>query len=65
MPCYFCLKNKKEIDFQEIELLKNFISELGKIKGRKKTGFCAQHQKKITKAIKRARHLGLLSAISK
>ncbi len=65
MVCYFCSKNKKDVDFQETTLLKNFISGLGKIRGRKKTNLCSQHQRKLAKAVKRARHLGLLSATSK
>jgi small subunit ribosomal protein S18 len=60
MPCYFCQRNIKEIDFRETELLKRFLSGLAKIKARKKTGVCAGHQRKLAKAIKRARHLGLL-----
>lgn len=65
MVCYFCSKDKKNVDFQETALLKGFISGLGKIRGRKKTRLCNQHQKKLAKAVKRARHLGLLSATSK
>jgi small subunit ribosomal protein S18 len=60
MPCYFCQRNIQEIDFKEVGLLKRFISSLGKIKPRKKTGVCASHQRKLAKAIKRARYLGLL-----
>ena len=60
MPCYFCQKNIKEINFKDVELLKKFVSSLAKIKGRKKTGVCASHQRKLSKAIKRARHAGLL-----
>jgi len=65
MDCYFCKKNIKEVDFRETELLKRFISGLGKIKPRKKTGLCANHQRKLSRAVKRARHLGLLSSTEK
>jgi len=65
MDCYFCQRNIKEINFQETELLKRFISGLGKIRARKRTGLCSKHQKKLSKAIKRARHIGLLSATKK
>ena len=65
MACYFCQRNIKEIDFQEVNILKRFVSGLGKIKPRKKTGVCSKHQRKLAKAIKRARHLGLLSATEK
>lgn len=60
MSCYFCQKNIQEIDFKEISVLKKFMSSLGKIKPRKKTGVCASHQRKLNRAIKRARYLGLL-----
>ena len=65
MNCYLCQKGIKEIDFKNVELLKRFISSLGKIRPRKKTGICAQHQRRLSKAIKRARALGLLSYTSK
>lgn len=61
MNCYFCQKNIKEIDFKYADLLRRFISGLGKIRPRRKTGLCATHQRKLAKAVKRARHLGLLS----
>jgi small subunit ribosomal protein S18 len=60
MPCYFCQKNIKEVDYKNTKLLSNFISALYKIKPRKKTGLCAYHQRKVAKAIKKARELGLL-----
>jgi len=60
MHCYFCQRNIKEIDFKDTQTLQRFTSLLGKIKGRKKTGLCARHQRKIAQAIKRARYLGLL-----
>jgi small subunit ribosomal protein S18 len=65
VDCYFCKKNIKEIDFKETEILRRFVSGLGKIRPRKKTGLCASHQRKLSRAIKRARHLGLLSAVEK
>jgi len=65
MECYFCKRNINEIDFKETSLLKRFISGLGKIRAKTKTGLCSTHQRKTAKAIKRARHLGLLSATSK
>lgn len=65
MPCFFCQRNIKEINYKETELLKRFLSSLSKIKSRKKTGTCAYHQRKLTKAIKRARSLGLLPYITK
>jgi len=60
MPCYFCQRNIKEIDFKDRELLQKFISGLAKIRAKKRTGLCSKHQRKLAKAIKKARHLGLL-----
>ncbi|MDI6883310.1 MAG: 30S ribosomal protein S18 [Patescibacteria group bacterium] len=60
MHCYFCQRNVKELDFKEVKILERFISALGKIRPRKKTGLCAFHQKGLARAIKRARFLALL-----
>ena len=65
MNCYFCQRNIKEIDFKNIETLQKFISGLAKIRSRKKTGLCAKHQRRLSKAIKRARHFGLLPHTTK
>jgi len=65
MNCYFCQKNIKEVNFKETETLRRFITGLGKIRPKKRTGTCASHQRKLARSIKRARHLGLLSAIEK
>jgi small subunit ribosomal protein S18 len=65
MDCYFCKKNFQEIDFKDTDLLKRFISSLGKIRPRKKTGLCAKHQRKLSTAVKRARNIGLLSSTNK
>ena len=60
MHCYFCQKNIKEIDFKDTKALERFISAAAKIKKRKKTHFCARHQKRFARAIKRARFMALL-----
>lgn len=65
MECYFCKKNIKEVDFKETVMLRRFVSGLGKIRKRTRTGLCATHQRKISHAVKRARHMGLLSALAK
>ncbi|MFH1657132.1 MAG: 30S ribosomal protein S18 [bacterium] len=65
MDCYFCKQNIKEVNFENTDLLSRFISGLGKIKARKRTGLCAKHQKMMARAIKRARHLGILSPSKK
>lgn len=65
MDCYFCKRNINEIDWKDAALLKRFITGLGKIRKREITGLCARHQAGISRAIKRARHFGLLSAVTK
>jgi len=64
MACYFCQRNIKEIDFKDTETLRRFISGLGKIRAKKRTGVCASHQRKLARAIKRARILGLLPYVA-
>ena len=58
--CYFCKTNLKEIDYKDVETLSRFIDSLGKIKPPRTTGACSKHQRKIAKAIKKARVIGLL-----
>ena len=58
--CYFTKNNVEFIDYKDVELLKKFISERGKILPRRVTGTCAKHQRALTVAIKRARIMGLL-----
>jgi len=65
MECHFCQRNIKEIDFRNTDLLRRFISGLGKIKARKRTGVCSKHQGQVSQAVKRARYMGLLSSITK
>ena len=58
--CYFCAHHIDYIDYKDVELLKRYISEKGKILPRRVTGTCAKHQRTLTVAIKRARIMGLL-----
>ena len=58
--CYFCANHVDYIDYKDVELLKRYISEKGKILPRRVTGTCVKHQRTLTVAIKRARIMGLL-----
>ena len=58
--CTFCVEHIDEIDYKDVEKLKRFVSDKGKILPRRVTGTCAKHQRKITEAIKRARTIALL-----
>lgn len=57
--CIFCGKDNV-VDYKNTAQLKKFVSERGKILPRRFTGNCAKHQREITLAIKRARHLALM-----
>ncbi len=58
--CSFCVDKIKEIDYKDVPRLRRYISDRGKIESRRKTGTCAKHQRPLTTALKRARHLALL-----
>jgi small subunit ribosomal protein S18 len=58
--CQFCADKIAYIDFKDIARLRRYLSERGKIESRRKTGTCARHQRAVTTAIKRARHVALL-----
>jgi small subunit ribosomal protein S18 len=58
--CRFCADKELTIDYKDVKILKNFVSERGKIIPRRIVGTCATHQRQLCEAIKRARHIALL-----
>lgn len=58
--CAFCANKTLQVDYKKVSLLQNYVTERGKIGGRRFTGLCAKHQRDVALAIKRARHLALL-----
>ncbi len=58
--CMFCVDRVETIDYKDIARLRKYISERAKILSRRTTGTCARHQRDLTTAIKRARHIALL-----
>lgn len=60
--CFYCKENKIP-DFLDVETLEKFLTERGKIQPRERSGVCSQHQRKLSTAIKRARHLAFLPFI--
>ncbi len=58
--CSFCAERATFIDYQEINRLRRFVTERGKILPRRVSGNCARHQRVLAVAIKRARELALL-----
>ena len=58
--CAFCADRTTAIDYKDVSRLRRFVSDRGKIVPRRVTGTCAKHQRMLTGAIKRARHVALL-----
>ena len=61
--CVFCAKDNV-IDYKDTAKLKKYVSERGKILPRRITGTCAKHQRALTVAIKRARHVALMPYVA-
>ena len=57
--CLFCKENQ-EVDFRDANILKKYIRISGGIESRRRTGLCAKHQRKASKAIKTARQMAIL-----
>ena len=59
-PCAMCRDNTEWVDYKDVSVLRKYMSDRGKIRSRRVTGNCAQHQRDIARAIKTARELVLL-----
>ena len=62
--CRFCENKVTYIDYKDTKRLLKFTTDIGKIIPRRTSGTCARHQRQLTRAIKRARHLALLPFVS-
>lgn len=62
--CSMCSDKNFVLDYKNAEQLKKFINDKGKILPRRATGACAKHQREITLAVKRARHIAILPYVS-
>jgi small subunit ribosomal protein S18 len=58
--CKFCADKIDYVDYKDVKLLSQFVPERGKILPRRMFGTCAEHQRKLTEAVNRARHIALL-----
>lgn len=58
--CRFCAEQVHFVDFKQVQILRSFTTERGKILSSRVTGTCAKHQRQLGRAIKRARYLALL-----
>jgi small subunit ribosomal protein S18 len=62
--CYFCKEKIAELDYKNVNQLRRYISEKGKIRSRRITGACRRHQVQIAQAVKRAREMALLPYVA-
>lgn len=62
--CFFCKEKVAEVDYKNINQLRRYISEKGKIRSRRITGACRRHQVQVATAVKRAREMALLPYVA-
>ncbi len=58
--CRFCANKELQIDYKNVDMMRQFVSDVGRIDPARITGTCAKHQRKLTTAIKRARQMALI-----
>ena len=58
--CSFCVDKVQIIDYKDVQRLRRYVSDRARIDPRRKTGTCTKHQRRLSVALKRARHLSLL-----
>lgn len=63
--CAFCTNQTDYIDYKDVRTLRHFVNGFQRIKPRYYTGVCLQHQKQLTVAIKRSRHMALIPFVNK
>jgi small subunit ribosomal protein S18 len=62
--CFFCKDHIAEVDYKNVNQLRRYISEKGKIRSRRITGACRRHQVQIAQSVKRAREMALLPYVA-
>ena len=62
--CQFCKAKMEDVDYKDVNLLRRYISEKGKIRSRRITGACRRHQNQVSRAVKRAREMALLPYVA-
>ena len=63
-PCPYCKDKIDQVDYKDVDGLRRFVSEKGKMRSRRITGACRRHQNQIARAVKRARELALLPYVA-
>ncbi|HOA28440.1 MAG: 30S ribosomal protein S18 [Candidatus Cloacimonetes bacterium] len=61
--CKFCANKDLVIDYKNVDMMRQYISDVGKIEAARLTGTCAKHQRKLTTEIKRARQMALIAYV--
>lgn len=62
--CQFCADKAQVVDYKDVDVLKKYVTERGKILPKRITGTCAMHQRAVTTAVKRARIVALLPYVA-
>jgi small subunit ribosomal protein S18 len=62
--CYFCREKVDDVDYKNVNQLRRYVSEKGKIRSRRITGACRRHQRQVAVAVKRAREMALMPYVS-
>jgi small subunit ribosomal protein S18 len=62
--CFLCKDKVREVDYKNVNQLRRYVSERGKIRNRRMTGACRRHQRQIAVAVKRAREMALLPYVA-
>jgi small subunit ribosomal protein S18 len=63
-PCFFCKEKIQEVDYKNVNQLRRYVSEKGKIRSRRISGACRRHQRQVAIAVKRAREMALLPYVA-
>ncbi|MFQ5966073.1 MAG: 30S ribosomal protein S18 [Acidimicrobiia bacterium] len=63
--CYFCTEKIDHVDYKDVALLRRYVSDRAKIRSRRVTGNCEQHQHKVATAVKNAREMALLPYVGR
>ena len=64
MSCHFCKDTVTVVEYKNVNQLRRYISEKGKIRNRRITGACRRHQRQVAVAVKRAREVALLPYVA-
>ena len=62
--CFFCKSKVDEVDYKNVNELRRYVSERGKIRSRRISGACRRHQRQVAVAVKRAREIALLPYVA-